>query len=254
MKKMNLAQLSLTTDPEKDLLGRKHQPRVSAPNTGASIWLWRRALSGADLSVVLAYTNTNCQRAWTYDWAVGLTIPQLETIGRLKKIAAVHRAQLSPAPVSSTGRNVRNSFGHYLHEKHGLLSVERHEVYDRTGKGEETQSVIGDVLSRREAKEKELLSGQFWAAVCCHKHYAKTRGSSGASVHVQRCNSWVEAVKYADSYHVGRHGWSTVEARYAEGFCHHCGSVLPLEKTMCKECSDAWPRVSRHELRELEEI
>jgi hypothetical protein len=252
MKKMSLAKVALTTNPETDLLGRKHQPRVSCPNTGKGIWLWRRALSLADLDVDQVYAN--CKHAWTYDWADKLTIPQLETVARLKKHLRAHRSQLATKPVGT--HDSRKNFGAYLKETFGLVRSERHEVYTLTANGATTPDAVKQVLSQR--NDKVAPEGKVWVAVCCHRHYA--RGSHALnSIHAHSCASWVEAQNYADSYHCGKHGWATVELRdKAIDCCHTCGKPMPLplpgHASICKDCSDAWPRVSRQEMRELEEV
>lgn len=247
--KKDLAKIAFYCEAEKDLLGRKHKPRISCPNTGKGIWDWRSALSRAELDVDQIYYNS--KRAWTYVWATNLTIEQLNTVARLKKHLRYHRAQLAPKPVST--HDSRKNFGVYLKGTFGLVKEERREVYDLTEKGETTNEAVKQVLLQR--NDKTAPHGKSWVAVCCHRHYA--RGSHALnSVSTKEFPSWVEAQNYADSYNCGKHGWATVELRdKAHGCCHTCGKQMSLDlPSICKICSDAWPKVSREEMRELEEL
>lgn len=252
---MKLAKIALKTLDINTLVGRNHVNRFNAGigwNGSAKEWERRKALQKAGMLYVQQYRN--CCHVWGFSAAEKLTNEQLLKIAFLKGYIVKHAQQLLRR-CAYPPRNTRVNFGKYLKEC-GLVREEREKIYEMTKNGTTTKAAIILVLEKR--KERGLLEGQAWVAVCCHRHYAK--GSHALnSIHRKEFNSWVDASNYADSFNTGKHGWANVELREkAMDCCRTCGKQIPTSlsgfTSICKPCSDAWPRVSRQEMRELEEV
>lgn len=178
----SLAWIAIHADPEKDLIGPAHKPRINAGigwNGMAKDWERRTLLNAARLTAFLEYSyyGRNCTRVYAYDFAQNLTNEQLAKIPKLREAANRHRENLLPkaTPTHDTRLNrcrheAERAICNLTNELPPYVEVEEFILLEELTPFRGDVSAKGNVIFRHLASEAVMAynpDGRHWNVFWC---------------------------------------------------------------------------------------